>query len=512
MKLAVCLCLQFAICNALESREGKKILWAVMVHGGAHMIVARTISKVLKAKGHNVTFLAYDSDKVNTTNLQSYMRVRGQNDDGSLLLADETGKFIYPYAAIWSESKLDIYNSLLLFLQTPEFMCRAVLDDPNVIERISREKFDLAIVDYTSNGCIYALMHRLNIPYVSVILSKGFDQTVFPQNPATVGVLLSRLSEPSNVFERAFNLAAFIVSRLGTALYNWMSSIHIWRRIPDSPSMAQLVENSEHTFILHDYFVDETKQFPDDSSLVGCYMCRPPKPLETDLQTFMDEAKSVVIISFGYSYTKPGIFPDRLWNGIMGMARKFSDQGVKVLMSFPGQPAELPGNMRVEPWLSMMDVLGHPKTRVFISQCGGGSVMESLYNGVPVVGIPLFGDHFEMCALLRRRGLGHTLNKMNVDANILTETITDIFNDREMEKRLKNVSSLMHDISPFSLQNIVDQIDHISHHNSVTDGLRLHTARYNSWEVYMLDQLLFFVFFWCVSKIGLGICHQKMNA
>ncbi|CAG0880682.1 unnamed protein product [Darwinula stevensoni] len=53
----------------------------------------------------------------------------------------------------------------------------------------------------------------------------------------------------------------------------------------------------------------------------------------------------------------------------------------------PGKGRDLQGNMGFEPWLSMMDVLGHPKTRVFISRCGGGSVMESLYNGVPV-GIP----------------------------------------------------------------------------------------------------------------------------
>ncbi|CAG0880684.1 unnamed protein product, partial [Darwinula stevensoni] len=457
---------------------------------GAHVIVAKQIAEKLEEKGHNVTLLVYDSDKVNTTSLQRYIGVRGRNDDGSLLLADETGKFIYPYAAIWSESKLEIYNSLLLFLHTPEFMCRAVLDDPNVIERISREKFDLAIVDYTSNACIYALMHRLNIPYVSVFLSKGFDQTAFSQNPATVGVLLSRLSEPSNMFERAFNLAAFIVSRLGTEIYHWVGSFHIWRRFPDSPSLGQLIDNSEHIFILHDYFVDETKRFPDDVSLVGCYTCRPPKPLETDLQTFMDEAKSVVIISFGYSYTKPGIFPDRLWNGIIGMARNLSDRGVKVLMTFPGEFGELPGNMRVEPWLSMMDVLGHPKTRVFISQCGGGSVMESLYNGVPIVGIPLFGDHFEMCSLLRRRGLGHTLNKANVDAHVLSKMIVNILKDRDLENRVKNVSSFMKDISIISFQEIAERIDHIAHHNSHTDGFRLDAVSYHVWEVYMLDQLL----------------------
>lgn len=40
----------------------------------------------------------------------------------------------------------------------------------------------------------------------------------------------------------------------------------------------------------------------------------------------------------------------------------------------------------------MFDLPAHPNVKLFVSHGGLGSIMESKYYGVPVLGIPIFAD------------------------------------------------------------------------------------------------------------------------
>lgn len=80
----------------------------------------------------------------------------------------------------------------------------------------------------------------------------------------------------------------------------------------------------------------------------------------------------------------------------------------RVLWKFENETLpELPSNVKVQGWLPQRDVLAHPNVKVFIAHGGLFGIQEAVYHGVPVLGIPAYGDQF--VNLQRGEGLGCAL-------------------------------------------------------------------------------------------------------
>lgn len=80
--------------------------------------------------------------------------------------------------------------------------------------------------------------------------------------------------------------------------------------------------------------------------------------------------------------------------------------------SMDGQPK----NVYISKWLPQDDVLAHNNTKMFISHCGLGGIIEAKYHGVPIVGFPLFGDQHGNAANIVEEGWA-----VQVDLGTLTE-------------------------------------------------------------------------------------------
>ena len=67
-------------------------------------------------------------------------------------------------------------------------------------------------------------------------------------------------------------------------------------------------------------------------------------------------------------------------------------------------------NVKLLSWLPQNDILGHPKTRLFIGHAGLNGILESTYHGVPMICSPFFGDQFDNARIAKHAGFGEVVD------------------------------------------------------------------------------------------------------
>lgn len=70
---------------------------------------------------------------------------------------------------------------------------------------------------------------------------------------------------------------------------------------------------------------------------------------------------------------------------------------------------DIPSNVMNKKWHPQCDILGHRNVILFSSHGGMGSTTESIYHGVPLLGIPFFGDQFRNAYRVSSAGYGKNL-------------------------------------------------------------------------------------------------------
>jgi len=73
-------------------------------------------------------------------------------------------------------------------------------------------------------------------------------------------------------------------------------------------------------------------------------------------------------------------------------------------------------NVKVLSWLPQNDILGHPKTRLFIAHAGINGLYESTYHGVPMICSPFFGDQPVNAQMAKQNGFAEVMDLKTTSA------------------------------------------------------------------------------------------------
>ncbi|XP_061001232.1 UDP-glucuronosyltransferase 2B4-like isoform X3 [Dama dama] len=403
---------------------GKVLVWPVEF---SHWLNIKTILDELVTRGHEVTVLISSASTITNSSKPSTMNF--ETFPVSLTKSDYEN-FIELLLEKWMYAAKDSFWSYFStvkslfweFFDTAITMCKDAVSNKKLMTKLEESRFDILIADAVG-PCGELLAELLKIPFVyshytspGHIIEKNSGRLPFP--PSYVPVMLSELSDRMTFMERIKNM-------LYTLYFD---------------------------FFFPTYYEKEWNQFYSEA------LGRP-----TTLSETMGKAELWLIRTYwDFSFPRP-LLPNVEFVG--GLHCKPAKPLPKVLWRYDGKkPDTLGPNTRLYKWLPQNDLLGHPKTKAFITHGGSNGVYEAIYHGIPMVGTPLFDDQDDNIARMKAKGTAVRLDFETMSSSDLLNALKEVINNPSYKENVMRLSAIQHDQPMKPLDRAVFWIEFVMRH------------------------------------------------
>ena len=251
------------------------------------------------------------------------------------------------------------------------------------------------VVDvFALNMCMSMVPHSFGVPfiYVSLVYEPVWNlripalASVFP----AITIDYNAYSDKMNFGQRIQNLIVQVVFTIfAPPVKTDYEIIEKYRRSDQIQSFLDIAREADmFMFLLEPILNYPIAMYPNMVNL-GCVTCKPKKPLPEDLEKFVSEARDgVLFVSFGSAVNnleEKTIINIR--DALLGLK-------YHVIWRVKNQTCldDLPKRIRIGTWFPQNDLLGHENVTGFLTHGGTNGQYETLYHGVPMVTLPMFGD------------------------------------------------------------------------------------------------------------------------
>ena len=350
--------------------------------------------------------------------------------------------------------------------------------------------FDLTIVDiFTESRSLLLLPYSLGIPYLGL---ETIHEPWITRNPALPSFVPSNIiageyTPKMDFWQRLHNLWANI-DWAAFPHVTFLEDEYVQKYIRDQPMITMNGLAAKCMLVLQD--VDPLLDYPRPQMpheiFIGGLSTKPAKSLPKDLEDFMNSApEGVIIMTFGSFGVDIG--PQM----VKEFVKAFRNVKQHILWKYVEEPEGLPPNVRIVSWLPQNDLLGHPKTKMFITHCGNNGQMEALYHGVPMIGFPIFGDQMYNCKRLDYHGYGVCLNSLDFKADDLVRAVTDIIRNRTYKENIQKASQIFRESPMTPKERALYWVEHVLKFG----GKHLHSYALDMpWYQYLMLDIAAFIF------------------
>ena len=153
--------------------------------------------------------------------------------------------------------------------------------------------------------------------------------------------------------------------------------------------------------------------------------------------------EKIIYISFGTIQSEIG---DRRMGAFKAAVEAFKDEDVSVIMAIGVHNTkddfdEIPENFYLYDYVPQAEVLEHAD--LFITHCGMNSVNDSIYFGVPMIGIPGAYDQMLTAETLEQRGIGRSIKIEDLTVESLKKAAVELLQDKEAYSNISILSNKM---------------------------------------------------------------------
>lgn len=240
--------------------------------------------------------------------------------------------------------------------------------------------------------------------------------------------------------------------------------------------------------------VDFTFEFPRPTMpnvvYIGGFQGKPSNPLPSDLEEFVQSSgeHGVVVMTLGTLLGDLGPEISEI------IASAFANLPQKVVWRHMGQrPTTLGNNTKLVEWLPQNDILGHPKTKVFVAHGGTNGMYEAIYHGVPVLGIPLIFDQDDNLVRMKARGVAEIVEVTTLDVESLTSALKNILDpEKPYKQNMHKLSQLHHDKPIKPIDSAIFWMEYVMRHKGAAH-LRTESYKLPWYAYHCLDVMAVFV-------------------
>lgn len=135
---------------------------------------------------------------------------------------------------------------------------------------------------------------------------------------------------------------------------------------------------------------------------------------------------------------------------------------VRILLKWESDIVEnLPKNVLPKKWLPQNDILAHPNVRLFITHGGLLGSQEAVHYGVPMLGIPFYGDQHQNTYKAALAGHALKLEFKNVTVESLSWALTELMYNPVYAMKAKLNSRIFRDRPQSAMDRAVYWIEYV---------------------------------------------------
>ncbi|XP_058790203.1 UDP-glucosyltransferase 2-like isoform X2 [Phymastichus coffea] len=329
--------------------------------------------------------------------------------------------------------------------------------------------YDLVITEAFGAHCYMGLGYVFKVPVIAISSAIEYPWVSYfignDDNLAYVPNALHIGAGQMNFYERLKNVFLNYIEMKKFHKVTEISQTESMRKYlsPDIPNIREIEKNVALTLVNSNFVLSGIK--PTTPALVqvaGIHINAEDQILSANLKKWMDESvHGVIYFSFG-SMVLIESFPQNQVKDFYACFTKIAP--IRVLMKIANDtnlPKALPSNVKTLSWIPQQAILAHPNTKIFITHGGLGGVQEALYFGIPMIGIPLFGDQFRNVEVFVAKQTMLKIDREQISKKTLGSAIDALIHNSIYKDKVKYYSKLFRDQPMSPMETAIYWIEYI---------------------------------------------------
>ncbi|XP_050966207.1 UDP-glucuronosyltransferase 2A3 isoform X10 [Labeo rohita] len=424
----------FVLLCGVEVGHAGKVL--VLPGEYSHWHNMRVIIDALVDRNHSVTVLVSSSSPtVPHTRKERFdfnvFEVNRKKEEARAMWSEFTDLWMNDTATRYDRVFM-FWRVMTNFIVNAEDICKGVFYNKDLLHTLHESHYDVLFSD-PMMPCSDLMAQTLNIPQV-LSLRATFAYSLerlcgqMPAPPSYVPAVASHdhLTDRMSFTERVKTMLLYIIHTTIFRLQMKFIYDQLYTEIWGKPTTMCETMGKADIWLIRTYWDFEyPRPLLPNFKFVGGLHCKPAKPLPKELEEFVQSSGDHGIVVFSLGSMINNLAMERA-NTIASALGQIPQ---KVIWRYSGKtPETLAPNTKLYDWIPQNDLLGHPKTKVFITHGGTNGLYEAIYHGVPMVGLPLFADQPDNLMHMKTKGAAVVLDINAMESKDLVDalkTVTD---------------------------------------------------------------------------------------